>query len=150
MLIAGMPPVVNCEAGRPTNPNSSAFMPVAVGWHPWFVRRLPETAASAELELDVRPGLMWANDVTGLPSGKLTEPVPRPWDYCFRNLLADPVVRWPGELELTVGSDCQDWIVYDLEEAGVCIEPWTAPPNSLNMPKPRSLSGTVKVGALPT
>jgi aldose 1-epimerase len=73
-------------------------MPAAVGWHPWFVRRLAGTPVSAELELDVEPGLMWANDATGLPNGKLTAPVPRPSDYCFRNLSADPVVRWPGEL----------------------------------------------------
>jgi hypothetical protein len=24
-----------------------------------------------------------------------------------------------------------------MEDAGVCVEPWTAPPNSLNMPNPR-------------
>ena len=112
-------------------------MPAAVGWHPWFVRRLAGTPKSAELELDAEPGLMWANDSTGLPSGKLTAPAPRPWDYCFRELRADPIVRWPGELELTVSSDCKDWIIYDMEDAGVCVEPWTAPPNSLNLPKPR-------------
>ena len=30
-------------------------MPAAVGWHPWFVRRLAGTPASAELQLDVEP-----------------------------------------------------------------------------------------------
>jgi hypothetical protein len=50
---------------------------------------------------------MWANDATGPPSGELTAPAPRPWDYCFRELRADPVVRWPGELELTISSDCE-------------------------------------------
>jgi aldose 1-epimerase len=112
-------------------------MPAAVGWHPWFARRLAGTPLSAELELDVEPGLMWANDSTGLPSGALTAPAPHPWDYCFRDLRADPIIRWPGELELTVSSDCEDWIIYDMEEAGLCVEPWTAPPNSLNMPNPR-------------
>jgi hypothetical protein len=112
-------------------------MPAAVGWHPWFVRRLAGTPSSAELELDVEPGLMWAKDATGLPSGRLTAPAPRPWDYCFRDLRSDPVVRWPGELELTVSSNCEDWIIYDMEDDGVCVEPWTAPPNSLNMPNPR-------------
>jgi galactose mutarotase-like enzyme len=24
-----------------------------------------------------------------------------------------------------------------MEDEGVCVEPWTAPPNSLNMPNPR-------------
>ena len=37
------------------------------------------------------------------------------------------------ELELTVSSDCEDWVVYDMENAGVCVEPWTSPPN----PSPR-------------
>ena len=114
-----------------------AEMPAAVGWHPWFVRRLAGTPRSAELEIDVEPGLMWANDATGLPTGEMAAPAPRPWDYCFRDLRADPVVRWRGELELTVSSDCEDWVIYEREEAGVCVEPWTAPPNSLNMPNPR-------------
>jgi aldose 1-epimerase len=116
--------------------HARADMPAAVGWHPWFVRRLAGTPASAALELDVEPRLMWANDPAGLPSGKLTAPAPRPWDYCFRDLRAEPIVRWRGELELTIGSDCEDWVIYDMEDAGVCVEPWTAPPNSLNMPNP--------------
>jgi galactose mutarotase-like enzyme len=33
-------------------------MPAAVGWHPWFVRRLAGTPKSAELELDVEPRLI--------------------------------------------------------------------------------------------
>ena len=117
--------------------HASGDMPAAVGWHPWFVRHLAGTPTCAELELGVEPGLMWANDTTGLPSGELTAPASRPWDYCFRDLRAGPVVRWPGELELTVASDCEDWVVYEMEEAGVCVEPWTASPNSLNMPNPR-------------
>ena len=127
------------SAGRATfriELHARVDMPAAMGWHPWFVRRLAGTPISAELQLDAVPKRMWANDATGLPSGELTAPLPRPWDYCFRDLLADPVVRWPGELELTLRSDCEDWVVYDMEEAGVCVEPWTAPPNSLNLPNP--------------
>ncbi len=127
-------------AGRATfhiELHARAAMPAAVAWHPWFVRRLAGTPASAELELEAEPRLMWANDATGLPSGEMTAPLPRPWDYCFRDLAADPIVRWPGELELTVSSSCEDWVLYDMEESGVCIEPWTAPPNALNMPNPR-------------
>lgn len=112
-------------------------MPVAVGWHPWFVRRLAGTPASAELELLVEPGAMWANDGVGLPTGEMTAPLPRPWDHCFRNLKRDPSVRWPGELELTVSSDCKNWVIYERDESGVCIEPWTASPNSVNMPNPK-------------
>ena len=114
--------------------HASTDMPAALGWHPWFVRRLAGTPASAELELKVEPGTMWENDARGFPTGRMTTPAPRPWDYCFRDLRVDPSVRWPGELELTVSSDCTDWVIYDMEEPGVCIEPWTAPPNSVNMP----------------
>ena len=104
-------------------------MPAAAGWHPWFARRV----AGAELELDASPGRMWGNDATGLPTGELVEPAEHPWDYCFRELAADPVVRWPGVLKLTVSSTCADWVIYDAEDAGVCVEPWTDPPNSVNM-----------------
>ena len=117
--------------------HARTVMPAAVGWHPWFVRRLAGATSSSELQLKIEPGLMWANDAAGLPDGTLTAPAPRPWDYCFRDLEKSPVVSWPGELELTVSSDCEDWVIYEREEAGVCVEPWTAPPNSLNLPSPR-------------
>jgi aldose 1-epimerase len=138
------------SAGRATfriEVHAREAMPAAVGWHPWIVRRLAGTPKSAELELDVEPRLMWANDGDGLPSGKLTAPAPRPWDYCFRDLSGEPIVRWPGELQLTVGSNCEDWVIYDMEEAGVCVEPWTAPPNSLNMPNPRIVTPDAPLAA---
>jgi aldose 1-epimerase len=72
---------------------------------------------------------------------------PRPRDYCFRDLRAKPIVRWPGEPELTIGSDCEDWVIYDMEDAGVCVERWTAPPNSLNMLNPHIVSPDVPLVA---
>ena len=120
--------------------HASAPMPGAVGWHPWFARRLAGAPDSAELQLEANPGKMWAHDEAGVPTGELVTPVPRPWDYCFRDLAADPVLRWPGELELTVSSPCQDWVIYDEEEAGICVEPWTAQPNSINMPNPQIIT----------
>jgi galactose mutarotase-like enzyme len=50
--------------------------------------------------------------------------------------LIPPVVRWPGVLELTVDSDCDHWVLYDMDAAGICVEPWTGPPNSLNGTNP--------------
>ena len=112
-------------------------MPVAVGWHPWFTRRLVTTdGVFADVVLDVEPGRMYGNDLQGLPTGKLVAPVPPPWDYCFVDLAKPPVLRWPGTLELTVSSELAHWVLYDREDAGVCVEPWTGPPNSLNMPNP--------------
>jgi len=39
-------------------------------------------------------------------------------------------------LELTVESDCPYWVLYDEEPQAICVEPWTAPPNSFNLPSP--------------
>jgi aldose 1-epimerase len=107
-------------------------MPADIGWHPWFVRELSTPQGTVSAELDVRGGRVYLNDATGLPSGELGPPPPRPWDYCFRDLSQPPTVRWPGLLELTVDSDCDHWVFYDMEAAGLCAEPWTGPPNSLN------------------
>jgi galactose mutarotase-like enzyme len=38
---------------------------------------------------------------------------------------------------LTIESDCTHWVIYEEEPQAICVEPWTAAPNSLNMPSPR-------------
>jgi galactose mutarotase-like enzyme len=111
-------------------------MPADIGWHPWFVRELWTPQGMVAAELDVRGGRVYLNDATGLPSGEMGPPPPRPWDYCFLGLSEPPRVRWPGLLELIVDSDCDHWVFYDKEPAGLCAEPWTGPPNSLNGPTP--------------
>jgi galactose mutarotase-like enzyme len=111
-------------------------MPADIGWHPWFARALSTGQAVVEAELEVLGGRIYLNDADGVPSGELGPPPPRPWDYCFVDLTRAPVVRWPGLLELTVISECDHWVIYDREAAGLCVEPWTGPPNSLNRPEP--------------
>ena len=113
-------------------------MPASLGWHPWFSTWItrPDGQRAGPSELRCEPRLMYANDADGLPTGELTAPAPRPWDYCFRDLVRPPSVRWPGALELTVESNCEDWVIYEQEPQGTCIEPWTAPPNALNLPDP--------------
>lgn len=115
---------------------SEQRMPADIGWHPWFVRDLSTADGQVSLQLDVDPGEVYLNDMDGLPSGELGAPPPRPWDYCFTGLTRAPIVRWPGLLELTIDSNCQHWVLYDVEPDGVCVEPWTGPPNSLNGPSP--------------
>lgn len=111
-------------------------MPAHMGWHPWFTRELrPDDSVSARLE--VTPGLVYLNNADGVPSGALGAPPPPPWDYCFVGLAEAPRVRWPGVLELTVESDCDHWVLYDMDPTGICVEPWTGPPNCLNGPHPR-------------
>jgi aldose 1-epimerase len=113
-------------------------MPAALGWHPWFSTWItdPHGHRVGPIVLDARPRHMYANDEDGLPSGELVPPAPRPWDYCFRDLAMPPSVQWPGVLDLTIESSCPDWVIYDQEPQGLCVEPWTAPPNALNLPDP--------------
>jgi aldose 1-epimerase len=112
-------------------------MPADIGWHPWFNRTLSTAAGVVSAELDIgHSSRIYLNDDDGLPSGELGSPPPPPWDYCFVELDRSPTLRWPGVLELTVNSDCDHWVFYDMEPAGVCVEPWTGSPNSLNGPTP--------------
>jgi len=113
-------------------------MPAALGWHPWF-RTWIENAdgrRSGPIVLDAEPRLMYENGSDRIPTGNLVSPGPRPWADCFRGFVRPPRLHWPGVLELMVESDCQDWVIYDEEPQGPCVEPWTGPPNGLNVPEP--------------
>jgi aldose 1-epimerase len=106
-------------------------MPASIGWHPWFLRRLAGT--TGELELDVEPGAMYLRDAAGIATGELVPPGPEPWDDCFTDLRRPPVLRWPGFLEMTIESDCPDWVIYTTPPDALCVEPQTAPPNALDV-----------------
>jgi aldose 1-epimerase len=105
-------------------------MPASLGWHPWFVRRLPNVPGELELEIDA--GLMYLRDADGITTDERVTPPPGPWDDCFTDLRRPPLLRWPGFLELTIESDCPDWVVYTAPEDALCVEPQTAPPDALN------------------
>ena len=105
-------------------------MPASMGWHPWFVRRIPGLAG--ELELDLEAGAMYVRDAAGIATAELIPPPPGPWDDAFVDLLRPPVLRWPGFLEMTVESDCPVWVIYTAPTDALCIEPQTAPPDALN------------------
>lgn len=111
-------------------------MPAALGWHPWFARRpvalTPDAGPAGELELEFDAGAMYERDTDGIPSGRLVEPKPRPWDDCFTDVRRPPILRWPGFLELKVESAAPDWVVYDEPQNAICVEPETAAPDSLN------------------
>jgi len=106
-------------------------MPASIGWHPWFLRHLEGT--TGELELDVEPGAMYARDAAGIATAELVQPGPEPWDDCFTDLRRPPVLRWPGFLEMTIESDCPDWVIYTTPPDALCVEPQTAPPNALDV-----------------
>ncbi|AZS48252.1 hypothetical protein [Microbacterium oxydans] len=100
--------------------------PVALGFHPWFVRDLGRGAVRLSVEADV----VLAADADGL-IGRPDGPVPPgPWDHFFSGVRKAPVLRWPG-LELTIHSPTTTWIVYDEPVRALCVEPVTAPPSAV-------------------
>lgn len=106
-------------------------MPATIGWHPWFRRRLAPEAPAVELRFEAQS--MYARDAAGIPTGELTSPGPRPWDDCFTGLRSDPRLTWPGELELSISSSGDHWVVYDEPADAICVEPQTGPPDALNL-----------------
>ena len=110
--------------------HADEVMPASIGWHPWFVRR-PEGLAG-ELELEFEAGAMYVRDAAGIATTQRVTPPPGPWDDCFTDVRRPPLLRWPGFLELTIESDCPDWVVYTEPRDAMCVEPQTAPPDALN------------------
>lgn len=101
-------------------------MPIALGFHPWFVRDLGRGPVQLVIQAD---GVLGA-DEEGLV-GQAAGPVPPgPWDHFFHGVRAAPVLRWPG-LELSVCSPATQWIVYDEPVRALCVEPVTAAPSQV-------------------
>lgn len=105
-------------------------LPCSIGLHPWFRRRLD---VGRDAELAFEPEVMVERGDDGLPTGRLVDPDPGPWDDCFR-ARSSPILRWPGALSLTLSSSAQWWVVYDEPTDTVCVEPQTAPPDAFNHP----------------
>ncbi|MGW3954929.1 aldose epimerase family protein [Streptomyces sp. NPDC004752] len=103
--------------------------PAQLGWHPWFNRNL----GGEDVRLDFSPAWQEERGADQLPTGNRVDPRPGPWDDCFGMPDGvDVTLTWPGWLELTVTSPEQWVVVYDEQEAAVCVEPQTGPPNGLN------------------
>ncbi|OIJ69633.1 aldose epimerase [Streptomyces mangrovisoli] len=103
--------------------------PAQIGWHPWFHRNL----RGADARLDFAPAWQEERGDDHLPTGNRIDPKPGPWDDCFG--MPDGVrvtLTWPGFLELAVTSPEHWVVVYDEQDAAVCVEPQTGPPNGLN------------------
>ncbi len=128
-------------------------MPAALGWHPWFRRRLVGAAGhpaepSAPVDLHLDAAWMYLRDADGLPTGELVEPPPGPWDDCFTGLRSAPRLTWPGVLGLEVSSSCDHWVVYDEPLDAVCVEPQTAPPDFVNLEPSTSVPGEPLVATM--
>jgi aldose 1-epimerase len=113
-------------------------MPGAVGWHPWFPRRLTGStarpaSASEPAALAFDAARMLVRDPDGIPTGELVEPTPRPWDDCFTGLRSAPTLTWPGVLSLELTSSCDYWVVYDEPAETICVEPQSSPPDFVHL-----------------
>jgi aldose 1-epimerase len=102
-------------------------MPTNIGWHPWFRRRVD----------DIEAVLAWDAAISYRDDDGITSRSPQPRDPAKPTWTApadgqDPVVRWPGLLDLRLSSaEARCWVVHETAEA-ICVEPQTAPGNALN------------------
>lgn len=103
-------------------------MPATCGWHPWFRRVVAGSAGRPVIEADY----MLQRDHEGVATRRRVEPPPGPWDDCLGGLHEPPRVAWPGVLSVEVRSTCEYVVVFDERTEAICVEPQTAPPDSLN------------------
>ncbi|MBQ1099609.1 aldose 1-epimerase [Streptomyces sp. b94] len=106
--------------------------PAQIGWHPWFNRTL-DGADGAGVAIAFDPAWQEERGDDHLPTGNRVDPKPGPWDDCFGMPDGvDVTLTWPERLELRVTSPERWAVVYDEQEAAVCVEPQTGPPDGLN------------------
>ena len=112
--------------------NAVQDMPVMLGWHPWFVRHMEAGPGRVEAKLSFGNPLMYELDDSAIPTGLLNSPPPGPWDNCFVWLGRNPVIEWPGVVELELSSSCDHWVVYTKPNHALCVEPQSEAPDVFN------------------
>jgi aldose 1-epimerase len=122
---------LRCDLSVSVSPGGAPH-PAEIGWHPWW--RKPDA-------LSFHPDAMYERDAIGLPTGRLVAPTPGPWDDCFVNT-APVTLHYERESvrEVTVSSDCDHWVVYDMPEHATCVEPQSGPPDAFNL-RPQIATG---------
>ncbi len=123
LLPDGLDASLELEADEP--------MPAWIGWHPWFKREV----AGVPAELDFAAERMYARGPDGLPTGELVAPSSRPWDDAFVGVRSPIRLTWPGVASLELTSTADVWVTYDERPYAICLEPQTAPPDAVNLPK---------------
>ena len=103
-------------------------MPASIGWHPWFVK--PE-------RVDLRFERMYLRDDEYIADGR-----PSRRRHRLRGTTASPG-HWrrhgcgSATCEVSIDSDCDYWVVYDMPAHATCVEPQTATPDAFNLPGTR-------------
>ena len=106
--------------------------PAQIGWHPWFNRNLGDGERGRTGRLRARlAGGARRRPPAHRPPDRPRSPAPGTTaSGCPDGV--DVTLTWPEQLELKVTSR-EEWVVvYDEQEAAVCVEPQTGPPNGLN------------------
>ena len=110
---------VRCEL---TLTASERSMPAELGWHPWF---------REVTDLEVSATAMYERDADGIPTGRLIDPPPPPWDDCF--VVAAPTRLRVAGVDVTLDSDCDLRVVFDGLDIGVAVEPQSGPPDAFHL-----------------
>jgi aldose 1-epimerase len=103
-------------------------MPVWLGVHPWFRRRLDDGRV-VDYAFDAKQ--MYVRGPDGLPTGERVDVRPGPWDDCFAGVTWGRLA-W-GNLELIITASTDIWVVYDMRPEAVCLEPQTGPPDAVRL-----------------
>ncbi|MGZ4723316.1 MAG: aldose epimerase family protein [Ilumatobacteraceae bacterium] len=99
-------------------------MPCTLGWHPWFIK--PQ-------RVDLSFETMYLRDDDYITDGRsVSPPPPPPWDDCFTGPLRTPRL-WISTVEVSISSDCDYWVVYDMPTHATCVEPQTGLPDAFNL-----------------
>lgn len=116
---------LSIEVDHHPDGGTTVVFPGEIGWHPWFVK--PDV-------LVFHPDAMYECDEIGLPTGHLVAPARGPWDDCFVNT-APVTLEYErrGASTVTISSDCDHWVVYDMPAHAICVEPQSGPPDAFNI-----------------
>lgn len=123
----------------------NARMPAMAGWHPWFRRQL-DAGGPAELAFAARA--VYETDADDVPTGRLVDVPPPPWNACFVGVTNGPTITWPGALSLAITSTFDHWVIFTEPEHALCVEPQSGPPNEFHL-SPRVIGpGESLVGSM--
>ena len=97
-------------------------MPAQVGWHPWFHKPSHTSLKFAS---------MLKRDDAGIATTEQMQTEAVNVDDCFIEPLA-PLSLTVNGVDLVLSSNCSHWVVYDIPNSSICVEPQSGAPNEIN------------------